>query len=589
MDARADDNGVVVSESNVPEELLAKAGVDWPYIVSAVHALASVGMASFKASAERVHVLELGQRATELLELISNQLIYPANEEPAIAIELPAEQELDCPPGPSPHENSRILNVHKWSDHREVNSFVDQIYNDHFSGGNEGIRKRQLKVLLLNLYVNWCDDQTLETAFHRNVLKYTTHSRYNELHISQKTIDIVDRLLELGFIGQAIGYKDRETGIGKTTRVWPEKPLVKLFEDAKFGLLDIGEHKDRETIILRDNADKPVEFTSTKKTDRMAKVVRSYNALISQTFVDIPQLDVPIIGMNGRDIVHVSQSDKFTRRVFNRGDKTFRKGGRFYGGWWQRCSKEWRKKIYINDQPTNELDFSALHIVMLYAKRGIDYWRSVGTDPYEIPLEPSVARSPTEMREVVKRLLLVAVNALDDKSAFKAFRNSAARRSREKHLTNKQLAGILAAVREKHYPIAADLASDAGIDLMNLDSQITETIVEEFVSRGIPVLLVHDSYIVPLGYEDLLQECMYRSFQIATGIDSSKVKDAVERLSGRLQKYDRTKSSWAFRGDAYLARDQLYPSTRRSSGYVERGDRFQAWLRAERSTKGSIR
>ena len=103
--------------------------------------------------------------------------------------------------------NSRPLDVHTWSEHPEVNTFVDEIYREHFQGGNEIIRKKHLKVLLLDLYMAWCDDPDLKIAVHRNTNQYKARSRYNSLHISSITPTIVDRLVEVALIDFHNGFK----------------------------------------------------------------------------------------------------------------------------------------------------------------------------------------------------------------------------------------------------------------------------------------------------------------------------------------------------------------------------------------------
>ncbi len=75
------------------------------------------------------------------------------------------------------------------------------------------------------------------------------------MHITRKTIDVVDRLDEVGLINQAIGYFDRDTKIGRQTRIWPTGKLVEMFEDARFGPYDIGDHSDREVIVLNNKSD----------------------------------------------------------------------------------------------------------------------------------------------------------------------------------------------------------------------------------------------------------------------------------------------------------------------------------------------
>jgi hypothetical protein len=66
---------------------------------------------------------------------------------------------------------SRPLDVHRWSDYPKVNSFVDKIYCSLPAlSGNKQIRKKHLKVLLLDLYVAWTTDPDLKIAISRGML-----------------------------------------------------------------------------------------------------------------------------------------------------------------------------------------------------------------------------------------------------------------------------------------------------------------------------------------------------------------------------------------------------------------------------------
>ena len=83
--------------------------------------------------------------------------------------------------------NARPLDVHTWSDHLEVNAFVNDIYSQLTSiQGNERINKKLLKVVLLDLYVAWCTDPELMIMFSRDNNAYKAKSRYNEIHIERK-------------------------------------------------------------------------------------------------------------------------------------------------------------------------------------------------------------------------------------------------------------------------------------------------------------------------------------------------------------------------------------------------------------------
>ena len=52
------------------------------------------------------------------------------------------------------YQHSRPLDVHRWSEYKEVNVFVDEVYDDYFntqSKENVRIKKKHLKVVLLDL------------------------------------------------------------------------------------------------------------------------------------------------------------------------------------------------------------------------------------------------------------------------------------------------------------------------------------------------------------------------------------------------------------------------------------------------------
>ena len=86
---------------------------------------------------------------------------------------------------------SRPLNVHRWSEYPEVNSLVDRIYSSLPSFiGNNMIRKKHLKVLLLDLYLAWSVDPDLKLAISRDNNSYKAKSRYNELHISKVILKV---------------------------------------------------------------------------------------------------------------------------------------------------------------------------------------------------------------------------------------------------------------------------------------------------------------------------------------------------------------------------------------------------------------
>jgi hypothetical protein len=88
---------------------------------------------------------------------------------------------------------------------------------------------------------------------------------------------------------------------------------------------------------------------------------------------------------------------------------------------------------------------------------------------------------------------------------------------------------MLNQLKRKHEPIAHKLASGAGIELMYVDSQITERVIERFTRHyQCPILTIHDSYIVPFGYDRILHREMQAAFELVTGVSQPVVEHTTE-------------------------------------------------------------
>ncbi len=414
---------------------------------------------------------------------------------------------------------SRPLDVHRWSDYPEADAFVDELYARCQQGKRSKIERKHFKVVVLDLYVAWLEHPDLKLAVPMSPKDYrATGSRYNALKISRKTISVVNLLSDAGLIGMKLGFYDRRGGRqSRRTRIWPSAELLAVFSRGELDAYKVGRAADEEAIILRNADGDNIEYEDTPDTHGMRQVVRDYNDLLSRHFIDIRRLDHPWIEQRDGSKLMVGPTRQQVYRIFNR--SSFDKGGRFFGPWWQQCPKEWRREIFINDAPTIEQDYSSLHIALLYARRGVNYYREHQDDAYQLETSCFLA-TPEQTRKYAKLLLLMAVNAKDDKAAFSAFR-SARKDAKDRLgscLTNDQLVILLEGLRKKHPVIADDLGSDAGIELMNEDSRITEHVIKRFTELELPVLTVHDSYIVHFSYHDLLQQVLEEAFSMVTGM-----------------------------------------------------------------------
>jgi len=191
---------------------------------------------------------------------------------------------------------------------------------------------------------------------------------------------------------------------------------------------------------------------------------------------------------------------KSLHRVFN---ISFGKGGRFYGAAHLGLPSHMRGWLQINGEPVVELDYDALHIKMLYHRKQLD----ITDDPYNM-IEGD------EDRNIKKKVLLTAINAPDENKAIKGIR---------KELIDSGITGGIlkdAAIKDllhrakKAHPLIADqINSGQGIILQNLDSKIASGILINLMHKGIPVLPVHDSFIVPERFEEELRQQMIQEYE----------------------------------------------------------------------------
>jgi hypothetical protein len=436
------------------------------------------------------------------------------------------------------YQHSRILDVHRWSEHQEANLFVDEVYDTFLNRQepeNVGIKKKHLKVVVLDLYIAWLNDPELNIAVHMTPSAYSDgtvsssgKTRYNELNIKVSTIDIVHRLHEAELIGLKDGWQDIG-GRGFLTRIWPTDKLIKMFENAAFGYFDIGYADNRETIILRDENKVDVEYDNERQAKPMRLLVEKYNKLLERTFIDIQSMDKPRIELSEKKrrrqsnkpvFVNITHHDKFVRRIFN--NKRFSDGGRFYGGWWQRIDGKHRKDIRMNDMTTVEIDYSSLHVILAYAEAGLDYWQNTDKDPYDLPVRG--VNSPEHCRKIAKLFFLLSFNASTEQSLFKAFRSELNYTDYPYSFPDDVLSELLANIKEHHPDVAHLICSGAGLRLMNIDSRICEYVIADFIQTHTPILTVHDSFIVPFGEEDRLKQVMQEAFERETYKVNIKVK-----------------------------------------------------------------
>ena len=475
--------------------------------------------------------------------------------------------------------NWAMFDVHTWSDYPEVNKAVNVIYEELSSdtsySGHKKVRKKHLKVVILDVYAKWLAHRDKYTGIYRRKSEYRAGSRYNKIHISRLIVKVMDLLHSYGYIEKFGGVHGRdEEHKSYVTRIKATKKLINLIIEHEWREEMVDMARNRECIELRDyNEEKdkqvPVEYEDTPDTIRMRKDLTAYNNLIRDAHIDV--LGFPEKGIKKVSIVrgrkhtwlfHIQRNQKFTRRIFNNG--TWDDGGRFYGPWWQQIpnGKEngaWRKHIYIMGMPTVEIDYSGLHIVLLYALENLDYWSVDGEDPYSLPGYDNNEST----RELLKLLLLIAVNvdkATDEerkKTALKAIQseiNSNFEQYQWIADSGIKLGDVIDDFKARHNPIKHHFFTGAGASLQKLDSLMAEYVINKMTKDHHPVLCIHDSFICEEPLFGTLQELVIGAFEkvikevfpsLSTMVPKIKFVDPKgDKTASYKALFERNRKSW---------------------------------------------
>ena len=219
------------------------------------------------------------------------------------------------------------------------------------------------------------------------------------------------------------------------------------------------------------------------------------------------ELQTSLLSNQKYDYTPILLHKQTIKRIFN--DKSFTQGGRFYGGWWQNIPSPYRALITIDGSRTSEFDFARLHPTMMYAEANA----TCEGDAYNIGLHE-------KHRDIVKELFnaMVQMQEFTDNPPRVKFSQTGK--------TWKQLRDM---ILERHEPIKHMFFCGIGNSLQYRDSIIAEQVMLHFAKRDVPVLPVHDSFIIQAGLFIELLEVMEKEFmkQIGVPIDIRSAEKSV--------------------------------------------------------------
>jgi hypothetical protein len=416
-------------------------------------------------------------------------------------------------------ENAQPLDINLWVNDPAFDQYIENLSNRLCKKSiklgklKQSTRTKHLKIIILNLWSVWIKDKKKYLFVSRDKLFYSTiHKYYNPNGYSFKSVAVMDALIECKFIDIKIGqYRAK---LKRRTRIRAKPKLInEIVKKFKIEPTVIQLARNAPCIILRDSEKIDTPYKDTKSIKEMRSNLIEYNNLLRRTHIDLPNF--PVDGVKQKSGISFKidfESDiaKFTKRIFS--NKSFKDGGRFYGGWWQHVPNrqvKWRSNIWINNKRTTEIDFAGIHIVFLYAKKKIDYWNEIAKDPYDLSAYGYAIDA--KLRQLLKVVLLTSINCKKGKTKDLTVAKKSVqyeiniKNAEEFSWVKKQKLDIEKLIRnfaDYHKPIRQYFYSGQGISLQHIDSLVAEKVINHFTKLNIPVLCIHDSFIIQSKYAD---------------------------------------------------------------------------------------
>ena len=300
--------------------------------------------------------------------------------------------------------------------------------------------------------------------------------------------------------------------------IWPTEKLV---DTGIFNLLTakesgnlillretIGEYQDAKGETHKIKKDLPVSDSPEVRQTR--EILLSYQQLMQSADLQLSSKHANHICGSLYLVALDSELRPFDltntglRRIFSENMKS---GGRFYGQL-QQLPEKVRKDMTIIGRPVVELDCHAVATMTMRLLHGeeVDPRLILNKSPdHDIYLQlAGIAGLQADDRDAIKNLVNARYHTSDRGAIFVTNRD---------HGIDKALAQAILLTLHEMFPLLDEMSTPPGMLLQYLDSRMLMDVLTDMIKESIPVLPIHDGYLVADIHEQALRLSMISAFE----------------------------------------------------------------------------
>jgi hypothetical protein len=350
-------------------------------------------------------------------------------------------------------------------------------------------------LIVVNLLRAYCKNKDMLVGIDKRNDRLDRERRYRPKHITAGRFRLVQKwLIDCGHMRiEKKGYNFGNEG--QATRVVITDEAALDLEADDLSLRDFQVGKPDESILLKNRDDQLSAYKDTDETNVMRSNLCRINELLGKTDISTSRT----LTLHDRKPDFISGKVNLYRQ-FHYGD--FQTGGRFYGGWWQYIKKYARRLITLDGVPTVEVDYSGFNAAMLLSKAG----QTIPDDPYSLVAGVSQSK---ELRGHIKTTLAALLNS---KSG-----NTEEPRNFDEDKHGMTADAFRQAVHDAFPMLQGLLGQKTGMKLQRDESDLAELVMLHFIDQRLPILPIHDAFMVQEHLQDELVQVMKEVFKSKHG------------------------------------------------------------------------